>query len=219
MGKWLAIAAVALLVLFIILWRELDESSATTRSAADDKPTASEHLPITAAAPAPKKVEKAAVPETKPATPSNLPPPPPGKQWLDTGSDMMYQYFLDIVPKRIWKDAAICYEGKVGTRLRDAKMKFAFNVVVKNGKAIVQDVHVANDEDGKPVNTIGDAAIESCFYQHVSRYQWDANSDMPDGYAMPDYSYPDELVIRPERSKKYYKDNMEYVGDEAPRQN
>jgi hypothetical protein len=40
---------------------------------------------------------------------------------------------------------------------------------------------------------------------------------MPDGYTLPDYEYPDELVIRPERSKKYYKDNLEYVGDEVHR--
>src|SRR5262249_54469616 len=110
-------------------------------------------------------------------------------------------HFIDTIPKRLSKDAAICYEGKLGTRDRSAKYKLAFKVVVKNGKAKVMDAHIALDEDGRPINTINDPAIESCFFQHVSRYEWDANSDMPDGYVIPDDEFPDELVIRPERGK------------------
>jgi hypothetical protein len=214
MGKWLAIGAIAILVLLLILWRQLDDSEATPHKAAssDSKsaPTMASSDSLSASA------TKVAAPVNKTETAAPAQAAPPGKQVMDMGSDLFYKHFLDIIPKRLWKDAAVCYEGKLGTHPRDAKYKLAFRVVVKNGKAKVMDAHVANDEDGKPVNTINDPALESCFFQHVSRYEWDANEDMPDGYVIPDYEYPDELVIRPERSKKYYKSNMDYVGDEAP---
>jgi hypothetical protein len=213
MGKWLTAAAVAIVILLIILWRQLDDSEATpSQTATAPAKTIAVSVDPSIALPRAPKTKAGDVAPAAPTTTAA----PEGKQVMDMGSDLFYKHFIDIIPKRLWKDAAICYDGKVGTRDRDAKYKLAFNVVVKNGKATIRDLHVATDEDGKPVNTINDPAIESCFYQHVARYQWDANSDMPDGYVMPDYEYPDELVIRPERSKKYYKDNMEYVGAEAP---
>src|SRR5262249_50298003 len=150
-----------------------------------------------------------------------LPPPttealtPDGKKIMDTGSDAFYAHFIDIIPKRLWKHAAVCYEGKLGSRHRNSKMKLLFDVVVKNGVATIQNTRVGPDEEDGAVNTINDPAIETCFFQAIARYSWNANDDMPEGYVIPDYSYPDQLVIRPERSKKYYKDNMEYVGDVA----
>lgn len=211
MGKWLAAGAIAILILLLLLWRQLDASEATPVKAPEPKPVATAVEPLV---PDMSPEQKANVEKLQAMAAATV--VPPGKQVMEMGSDLFYKHFIDVIPKRLWKDAAVCYEGKLNTRSRDAKYKLAFNVVVRNGKATVQDIRVATDEDGKPVNTINDPAIESCFFQHVARYQWDANEDMPDGYVIPDYEYPDELLIRPERSKKYYKSNMEYVGAEAP---
>jgi hypothetical protein len=211
MAKWFAAGAVALLILLLIMWRQVGETSAKPKAegAARD-PVA--QAPVRSA---PKPIDVTKDVELPPPTP--VPMTPDGKKIMNVQSEEFYRHFVDIIPKRLWKDAAICYDGKTGSRHRNSKVKYEFDVVVKNGKATIQNVRLGKDEDtGAVANTINDPVIESCFFSHVSRYAWDANEDMPDGYAMPDYTYSDSLLIRPERSKKYYKDNMDYVGEEAP---
>lgn len=208
----LAIAAALLLVVLLVLWRQLDDSSATPT------PPAKQTQEIASTTPTKTTIEP-----TKPAG-SDAPADPgsaaTGKQVMDSGSDLFTKHFIDVIPKRLWKEAAVCYEGKLGSRHRNSKIKYAFNVVVRNGTVTINDLRVAtstDDEDaGKPVNTINDPAIESCFFKKLSGLTWNGNDDMPEGYTIPDYTYPDELVIRPERSTKYYESNMNYVGGEAP---
>lgn len=206
MGKWVAAAAVALLVILFLLWRSLDEPPvvvvAQTKKVELVKAPSSVELAMAETAAKEKAADEARA---------------AGKvEVMDAGSELFTKHFIDIIPKRLWKEASVCYEGKLGSRHRNSKIKYAFNIVVKNGKVSVQDFKVATDEDGKPVNSINDPAIESCFHSKLANYGWDGNTDMPEGYTIPDYVWPDELVIRPERSKKYYKDNVEYVGDEVP---
>lgn len=216
MKKWLVVGAVAMLVMLIVMWRKVSESQATPKPKAevsqrdDDAPITREPR---------EKPKKADLPYPVVETPEPTPVAmtDDGKKVVDVASDMIYANFIDVIPKRLWKDAAVCYEGKLGTRQRDAKMKLEFKVVVKGRKATIQDVHVVEkNSDGIPQNTINDPAIESCFFQHIARYGWDTDEDQAEGYALPDYVYEDSLVIRPERSTKYYKSNMEYVGEPAP---
>ncbi len=206
MGKWLAAAGIALLVILVFLWRSLDEPAtvvvAQTKKVELVKTAPSVELAM-AESTAKEKASEQARAEGK-------------TEVMDAGSVLFTQHFIDPIPKRLWKEASVCYEGKLGSRHRNSKIKYTFNIIVKNGKVSVQDFKVATDEDGKPVNTINDAAIESCFHSKLANYGWDGNADMPEGYTIPDYVWPDELVIRPERSKKYYKDNVDYVGDEVP---
>jgi hypothetical protein len=208
----LAIAAALLLVILVVLWQQLD-SSATPAVSTTETPTQD-----VATAPAPPKaldVKPSGSDAVAEGSGSSS-----GKQVMDAGSELFTKHFIDVIPKRLWKEAAVCYEGKLGSRHRNSKIKYAFNVVVKNGTVTIKDFKVAtstDDEDaGKPVNSINDPAIESCFFKKLSGYTWNGNDDMPEGYSIPDYTYPDELVIRPERSTKYYESNMNYVGGEAP---
>lgn len=206
MGKWVAAAAIALLVILFFLWRSLDEPAATA-VAQTKKVELVKTAPSVELAMAETAAKEKAGEEARAAGKTEV---------MDAGSVLFTKHFIDIIPKRLWKEASVCYEGKLGSRHRNSKIKYTFNVVVKSGKVTVQDFKVATDEDGKPVNTINDPAIESCFHSKLANYGWDGNTDMPEGYTIPDYVWPDELVIRPERSKKYYKDNVEYVGDEVP---
>jgi len=59
-------------------------------------------------------------------------------------------------------------------------------------------------------STLEDSALETCFIQEVARSSWkDAE--------LPDWDQDDEVVLRPERGmKKFWKDNMDYVGAAAP---
>lgn len=208
MGKWIAAAAAVLLVVLFLLWRQLDEPAAV--AVAEQRST---KVAMVKTAPSVERAMAESAAKEKAAEEARA----AGKtEVMDAGSDLFTQHFIDPIPKRLWKEASVCYEGKLGSRHRNSKIKYTFNVVVKSGKVSVQDFKIATGEDGKPVNTINDPAIESCFHQHLANYSWDGNADMPEGYTIPDYVWPDELVIRPERSKKYYKDNVEYVGDEVP---
>jgi hypothetical protein len=208
--KWVAAAALAFLLVLIFLWRQLDEPAQAVAA----KPKAAETTALVKTAPSVEAAMAATAAKEKAEQEAKKPGEP---EVMDAGSELFTKSFIDVIPKRLWKEASVCYEGKLGSRHRNSKIKYSFNIVVKNGKASVQDFKPAIDEDtGKPVNSINDPAIESCFVQKLSNYSWDQNADMPEGYTMPDYVWPDTLVIRPERSKKYYKDNVEYVGGEAP---
>jgi len=59
-------------------------------------------------------------------------------------------------------------------------------------------------------STLSDPALETCFIQEVQRSSWKDSE-------LPDWEQDDELVLRPERGmKKYWKDNVDYVGGVAP---
>jgi hypothetical protein len=209
MTKWLGAAALALLVGLFLLWRMLDEPAAAPIS--KGKPAAIEPTKTVATGPSEAAIKAA-------ATAGSNEEAAPAKEVMDPGSELFDKHFIDVIPKRLWKHAAVCYEGKLGSRHRNSNIRYSFKVVVKKGKVTINDLKVATDEENgnKPVNTINDPALESCFFQKLSGYAWDGDDDMPEGYTIPDYEYPDELTISPERSKKYYKDNIDYVGGEAP---
>lgn len=189
MGKWLAIGGVGLIVALLLMWKEINATSA------DPTPAPV----VEKAAPAAPMIAGAA-----PAKPTNvldeeLPVDDKPKK-LDPGGDEFFYAFTEMVPKKLSQQAAECYAGKLGTMHRNKKLTLKFDVKVRNGVVTVEGISVKN-------STLDNPALESCFIQKVARGGWSDAS-------LPDYDWPDELVIRPERGlKKYVKENVEYVGD------
>lgn len=187
MGKWLAIAGAVVLALLILMWRELDTSSAAP--VIDKKPE-----PV-AAAPQINLQPVAKTAEVAPVVDDDKP------KKLDPMGDEFFNKFIELVPAVLSRQAATCYQLGM-LKDRNQKMVLTFNVHVHNGDVTVRDVKVDR-------NTIANPGLESCFIQAVSRSGWHDDS-------LPDYDWPDQLVIRPERGlKKYTKENMDYVGQPA----
>jgi hypothetical protein len=201
MRKWLA-GAIALLVLVIVLWMQL--------RAPDPEPAVAEHAVAPAAAAAPAVVPAAAIgpPAVAKAAPQAVPeqeldlPERPGK--IDPKSDEFFTRFDEVVPRELTRNAARCYEGRHGQLHRNQGLKLKYKIRIVNGQVTVRDITVKE-------STIDDPALETCFLQEVARSTWKDDE-------LPDWEQDDELVIRPERGmKKYWRDNVDYVGPEAPR--
>lgn len=193
MGKWLIAGAVILAALVVLLWLQMRPSDPipVAKPAAQPAPAAT---PQVAAAAAPKP--EAAAPEPEPE-----PEPPPGK--LDPRSDEFFYKFDEVVPQRLARNAAKCYEGRHGSLHRNQKLSLRFKTRIRNGEVTVREVTIKE-------STLNDSALEACFIQEVERSTWkDAE--------LPDWDQDDEVVLRPERGmKKFWKDNMDYVGAAAP---
>lgn len=199
-GKWLAIGAALLVAMLVALWHSVGATSAMPAS----PPPPDEPAPAPTRAPL---VARRAAPAPAPA-----PDEPAAPAKLDPMSDEFFNQFIDLVPHRISRDVAECYT-KPGLLHRNQKLVLTFNVQVRDGVVTVHDVRIKPDDPSEPENhnnTLNNPALESCFIQKVARATW--RND-----ALPDYDWPDELVIRPERGlKKYWKSNLEYVGAEMP---
>jgi hypothetical protein len=195
MRKWLVAGGIAILALVVLLWLQLRPS---------------DPLPVThkpAAAPPQVAMAAAKPAPDKPTAPVAEPPPqpevPPGK--LDPRSDEFFNKFDEVVPQRLARNAAKCYEGRHGSLHRNQKLSLRFKTRIVNGEVSVHDVTIKE-------STLNDPALETCFIQEVQRSSWKDNE-------LPDWEQDDEVVLRPERGmKKFWKDNIDYVGAEAPRQ-
>ncbi|MDX2094277.1 MAG: hypothetical protein SFX73_40985 [Kofleriaceae bacterium] len=194
MGKWLAIAGIALIAVLVLLWQQLDASSAEPSRVATKAPAP----PTPPSAPLQPQVAKAAEPTPREPAPRDEP------RKLDPQSDEFFYQFVEVVPKKLTAQAATCYEG-IATRVhRNQKLSLRFKTKVVAGVVTVHDVTIKE-------NTLNNPALEACFIQQVQRTTWTDAS-------LPDYQDEDELVLRPERGmKKYMRDNVEYQGTEAPR--
>lgn len=196
--KWLLAGGVALLAILVLLWLQMQpsESSPVTYRTADAAPT---QVAMAQAKPA------AAGPTAAAAEPAEEAPPPdvpPGK--LDPRSDEFFYKFDELMPKTLTRNAAKCYEGRHGQLHRNQKLSLRFKTKIVNGEVSVHDVKIKE-------STLNDPALETCFIQEVQRSAWKDDE-------LPDWEQDDELVLRPERGmKKYWKDNIDYVGAEAPR--
>ena len=202
MGKWLAAGGVALLVVLLLLWRQLETGSATAatpapRAAAGEAPVRAMPAPAGSAAPS--------APTAGSATAELVPGPLPNKrEKMEVESDEFFYKFQEVVPAVLSRKAAECYEGVSKRVHRNQKLVLHFKVKIKDGEVTINDVKAGE-------NTIGNPALETCFTQAVQRGGWHDDS-------LPDWEADDELVIRPERGlKKYMRDNLDYVGAPAPR--
>lgn len=199
MAKWLVAGGVAILVVVVLLWLQMkaDPVPVARAVAAPAAPA-----PV-AAAPEPRPVAAASTAPPAAAEEPAAPAPQPGK--LDPRSDEFFNKFDDVVPNRLTRNAAKCYEGRHGQLHRNQKLSLRFKTKIVNGEVTVHDVTIKE-------STINDSALETCFIQAVQRSTWKDDE-------LPDWEQDDELVIRPERGmKKFWQDNIDYVGAEAPRQ-
>jgi hypothetical protein len=199
MAKWLAAGGIALIAILVLLWLQMrpGDPPPVARKAA---PAAPAEVAMAAAKPAAVKPAAAAV-----ADPDEPAEPAPGKPAkLDPKSDEFFYKFDEVVPKALTRNAAVCYEGRHGQLHRNQKLSLRFKTRIVNGEVTVHDVTIKE-------STLSDPALETCFIQAVQRSSWKDDS-------LPDWEQDDELVIRPERGmKKFWKDNVDYVGGEAPR--
>lgn len=193
MGKWLAIAAVGILVVLVVMWKQLGATSATAAPPPRPAPAIATTAPIQAL-PAP-----AATPtEVAPA------PTPDEPQKMDVESDAFFYKFQEVVPAQLSRNAVKCYEGISKRVHRNQSLVLNFKTKIRSGVVTITDVKIDTD-------TLGDPALTSCFLQEVQRTTW---TDP----ALPDWEADDQLVLNPERGmKKYTRENIEYVGEPAPR--
>lgn len=191
--KWLLAGGVAIVAILVLLWLQMGPS---------DPPPAG-HKRV-AAAPTQLAMVTDRPAAAPVAAPAAAPPPevPPGK--LDPRSDEFFYKFDEVVPKALTRNAAKCYEGRHGQLHRNQKLSLRFKTRIVNGQVTVRDVTIKE-------STLNDPALETCFIQEVQRSTWKDDD-------LPDWEQDDELVLRPERGmKKFWKDNVDYVGAEAPR--
>ena len=198
MRKWLVGGGAALLALLLLLWHMLATDDA--RAAVAPRARAAAPAATSSSTVARLPVVPTAVAQVAPAAPAAV--EQPGK--LNPASDEFFWRFDEVVPKVLTRNAAKCYEGRHGSLHRNQKLSLKFKVKVVSGEVHVEDVTIKE-------STLGDAALEACFIQQVQRSTWKDDE-------LPDVGVDDELVLRPERGmKKYWRDNVEYVGAEAPR--
>lgn len=192
MGKWLAAGGVALLVLLVVMWRQLQNDA--TAAPTPPKPAAQTEEPSV------EQLVKIAEAKHAEEAPVQTDPDKPAK--IDSAGDEFTARFIELVPKKLSLDAATCYTVPK-SKTRNQQAKFTFKMVVKDGVVTVHDVKLVKD-------TLNDPALTSCFFQKIARTTWTDE-------ALPDYEWEDELVLNPERGlKKWTKANMEYVGEKAP---
>jgi hypothetical protein len=198
MRKWLA-GAIALLVLVVLVWMQMRSD--------DPEPVVAEHVAAPAAAAAPAVIPAAAKGSSaaaQAAAPEDELDLPERSGKIDPRSDEFFNKFDDVVPRELTRNAARCYEGRHGSLHRNQKLSLRFKTRIRDGKVIISDVTIKE-------STLNDAALETCFIQEVARSTWKDDE-------LPDWEQDDELVLRPERGmKKFWRDNEDYVGPEAPR--
>lgn len=122
---------------------------------------------------------------------------PPGK--IDPSGDEFFHRFYDLQPAMLTRNAAKCYTGGLSRVHRNSKVKLTFTNRIHNGEVSVEDVAVSGD------TTVGDRQLIDCFVREIKATRWHDDS-------LPDWSGPDELVLRPERGMKKFAD--ENVKDE-----
>ena len=199
MGKWLVGAGIAILVMLVLLWRQLDDSSATA-APTPAKPAA---VAMTAAAALPGEPPVAAKLAVEAPV---VPPPTEAPKKIDVESDEFFYKFQEVVPAVLSRNAVKCYEGISKRVHRNQNVVYKFKVKIKDGVVTIKDAAVERSTLGD-----GNAALETCFLQEIARSTW---SD-PE---LPDWEADDQLTISPERGlKKYTRENIEYVGEPAPR--
>ena len=200
MGKWLVGAGIAIIVMLVLLWRQLDDSSATAAP-----PPARPEVTATALPSAPPKPIAAPAAAPVAEEPVAVATPEAPKK-IDVQSDEFFHKFQEVVPAMLSRNAVKCYEGVSKKVHRNQNAVYKFKVKIKDGVVTIKDAAVER-------STLGDnnAALETCFLQEIARTTW---SD-PE---LPDWEADDQLTINPERGlKKYTRENTEYVGAPAPR--
>ena len=197
--KWLIVAAVALLAILILMWRQTGESAATPE-ATKAKPSE----PI-AFAPTASPESNAVKFEPPPTPPPAAKPVEPGKvEKLDPQSDAFFFKHDEVVIPNVMRSAVKCWESldavKRATFHRNQSIVIKFKQKIVNGTVTMTTPVVER-------SSIKDPALEKCFVNQVLATTWHDD-------ALPDWEQDDEVKISPRVLKKYTRENIEYEGKE-----
>jgi hypothetical protein len=186
-GRLLIVGALALIVVAILLWHELNAPLAVA-APQPAAPTAVAPVAPVAVAPVTKAIAKVA----EAATPEQS-----GK--LDPASDAFFYKFTEVVPVVLTREAMLkCYKGGLHRVDRDATLTLDFNETIKNGEVTVTDIKINKQ------STMADGELKTCFINVVSKTHWHDDS-------FPDLTQQDQITINPERSgRKYLPENTDY---------
>lgn len=191
MAKWL-FAAVVVVAVFVALWLQIQAPAEVAVTTAD-VPSA-KVSPAHSVTDVVRKHELVAIAAQVAAA-----NPQDGK--VSPASDEFFHQFYDVQPAILTRNAAKCYTGGLERVHRNAKVKLRFTNRIVNGEVRVEDVTVSEE------TTISDQRLIDCFVREVAATRWRDDT-------LPDWSGPDELVIRPERGmKKFTDENRNYQGD------
>lgn len=191
MVKWL-VAAVVVVAVFVALWLQVKDPvevpAATAAASSATPPVATSVTDVV------REHQLAAIAaQLAAADPQN------GK--VEPSSDEFFHQFYDVQPAILTRNAAKCYTGGLDRVHRNGKVKLRFTNRIVNGEVTVVDVAVSDE------TTIRDQRLIDCFVREVQATRWRDDT-------LPDWSGPDELVLRPERGmKKYSEDSRNYQGD------
>lgn len=189
-GIWLAAAAAVIAVLVIALWLQIrGPALAAVPATAHATPVHVDTVPELV-----QKHELAGIAAQAVAAPAQT-----GK--VSPASDEFFHQFYDVQPAILTRNAARCYGGGLDRVHRNGKVKLTFTNRIVDGEVTVEDVSVSGD------TTIDSKQLIDCFIRAVKATHWHDDS-------LPDWSGPDELVLRPERGmKKYSEASLKYEGD------
>jgi hypothetical protein len=194
MGKWLAALGAILLVVLVLLWRELDSSSA-----APLPPVKPEAPAQVAQAPEPK-------PEVKQPEAPAAEAPDPSKEKMDPQSDEFFREHDEIVVPNMMRSAVKCWDSLPAAKRqsfhRNQSLVAKFKQKIRNGVVTIEGLEVER-------STINDPALEACFVQQLRSTTWT-------NPRLPDWDQEDQIKLGPRTLKKYTRENIEYVGAEAP---
>ncbi len=186
-GRLLVVGALALAVLAIVLWHELNAPIAVA-APQPAAPAAAQVAAPAAAAPVTQAIAKVAVATA---------PQQSGK--LDPASDQFFYKFTEVAPVVLTREAMRkCYHGGLHRVDRDSSLTLDFVETIKNGEVTVSDIKI------NAQSTLSDKELETCFINVVTKTHWHDDS-------LPDLSQQDQITINPERSgRKYLSENTDY---------
>ena len=195
--KWLVIGFLALIALLVVMWREADRSEATPAAA-----------PVKAAEPVPHVITPVAPPvAAAPAPVAEEAPEAPKSEKYEPDSDEFFYKHDEVVIPNVMRSAVKCWENLDATKRaavhRNQSIVIKFKQRIVNGKVTMHDPQVER-------SSIKDPALESCFIQQVLATTWTDEK-------LPDWEQEDTVKISPRVLKKYTRENIEYVGPEAPK--
>ncbi len=200
MRKLLAALAVLIIIALVLLWRELDSSSAAA-PAASATPAAPTQV---ASAPAAKP---AATPAAAPAATEPAAAKEPSTEKMDPQSDEFFYQHDEVVVPIMMRQAVKCWENlppaKRAEFHRNQSMVAKFKQRIRNGVVTIHDLVVER-------SSINDPALEACFVQHLRATTWS-------NPRLPDWDQEDTIKLGPRTLKKYTRENIEADGPEQPR--
>jgi hypothetical protein len=199
MRKLLAALAVIIIIALVLLWRQLDSSSAAAPAGA--APVAAAQV---ASAPAAKAEEK---PAAAPAADEPAAAKEPASDKMDPQSDEFFYQHDEIVVPMMMREAVKCWENlppaKRAEFHRNQSLVAKFKQRIRDGVVTVHDLVVER-------SSINDPALEACFVQRLRDTTWS-------NPRLPDWDQEDTIKLGPRTLKKYTRENIEADGPEQPR--